>query len=255
MGSRRINPAGSPSPEPAATAADKAPSKPGPKTCVEIPGDTYALVNMVASALISGGICVGAAIGMYTDTNVERDEPGVWAWPNTIAGDLVVTSIVMGVITWVVTGGLTLNDDFRAAPVKIVSYPSGPAPRWVTMWPLIQPLFFNDPSRDYLNPLGKCAGLLQNLKVGLMLGLLMAAAVAIPLSLLLLAKTDRWTVDDLVILKGLYGAAVEVPIAYVTVRTALQQCRDHAEHGRATEEQPREEQSPENSASAVESLV
>lgn len=74
----------------------------------------------------------------------------LWAHTARVHRDLVVTSIVMGVITWVVTGGLTLNDDFRAAPVKIVSYPSGPAPRWVTMWPLIQPLFFNDPSRDYL---------------------------------------------------------------------------------------------------------
>lgn len=40
----------------------------------------------------------------------------------------------------------------------------------------------------------------------------------------------EWSTIDLVYLKTVYGFAVEVPIAYLTVRTALEQCHDHATH-------------------------
>lgn len=105
--------------------------------------------------------------------------------------DLVVTSIVMAVLTWVIAGGLTLNDDFRQAPLKIASYPGGPPPRWVSIWPRMRPLFFNDPSREYLNFPNKFYGFLNNLKAGFYLGLLMALVVALPVSLFLMIKTSR----------------------------------------------------------------
>eukprot|EP00040_Diaphanoeca_grandis_P039998 m.260891 g.260891 ORF g.260891 m.260891 type:complete len:299 (-) comp40836_c0_seq1:681-1577(-) len=196
------------------------------KPLLSISGATYLTLNSIVPMFIAGGLCIGVAFALYPTSKLNESPAGVFLWPSTIAGDLIVTSIMMGVMTWVISSGLALSDDFKQAPLHITSYPElAWLPAWcIEKWPQIQPIFYSDPAIE--DPPSKCSAILHELKSGLLLGVIVAGVVGLPLSLLLLVKQNVWTLHELVVLKALYGGLVEIPVAFISVATALHQCKE-----------------------------
>jgi len=201
---------------------------------LSVTAEQYLYTNIAVSFCVSGGVNAGLCYVLYPSDSLGEKPLGVFNWPATIAGDLVVTSVVMGIMTWILSGGLTLADSFNKYPIHITSDIEIPPPYWVLYphWPTIRPLLFNDPARssDASPEFGCFAALANEFRTGLGLGIV-AAVFGFLVSLVLLVKTSAWSTEDMIMLKAVFGAIVEVPITWITARVALEQCRERNQAG------------------------
>jgi hypothetical protein len=67
----------------------------------------YLIVMMtIGAALLDAIINGGLAALMYHDQGNIR----VWEWPNTLGGDIMVTTLLTGILTWIIASNLVMRD-------------------------------------------------------------------------------------------------------------------------------------------------
>lgn len=81
-----------------------------------VPAWFYVTSTMIISALISSGINCLVAWLMYSN---DVAKISMWAFPDTIAGDLAITAILLWLITWFIGSGLAIRDTTLRYPIGI----------------------------------------------------------------------------------------------------------------------------------------
>jgi hypothetical protein len=67
----------------------------------------YLIVMMtIGAALLDAIINGGLAALMYHDQGNIR----VWEWPNTLGGDIIITTLLTGILTWLIASNLVMRD-------------------------------------------------------------------------------------------------------------------------------------------------
>jgi hypothetical protein len=67
----------------------------------------YLIVMMtIGAALLDAIINGGLAALMYHDQGNIR----VWEWPNTLGGDIIITTLLTGILTWIIASNLVMRD-------------------------------------------------------------------------------------------------------------------------------------------------
>ncbi|KAF4655630.1 hypothetical protein FOZ61_007474 [Perkinsus olseni] len=176
------------------------------KALLSMPLWFYLSMVSVMSVVIAAGINVWVAHAIYPpDIAVQA---GVWAWPHTICGDLVITAAASFFGTWMMAPTMSLNLILTGFPaeVKPSSFPrvSMKIPRWLK----INPVFGKDPE----NPMSICSEGTAAVRQVIVAGIgaaIMAGTWGIILSLFMMLHPIPWCRGDLMLLKGLYGAVTE----------------------------------------------
>jgi len=68
--------------------------------CFKVPAWIYLILNTFVSALISGSIDGGLAAAMY-HPDIYQDVK-VFEWPNTLAGNILLTAWIQSALTWLI---------------------------------------------------------------------------------------------------------------------------------------------------------
>lgn len=67
----------------------------------------YLIIMMtIGAALLDAIINGGLAALMYHDQGNIR----VWEWPNTLGGDIIITTLLTGLLTWIIASNLVMRD-------------------------------------------------------------------------------------------------------------------------------------------------
>jgi len=64
------------------------------------------VMMMVGAALLDAIINGGIAALMYHGHGTIR----MWSWPNTLGGDIMVTTLLTGILTWIIASNLVMRD-------------------------------------------------------------------------------------------------------------------------------------------------
>ena len=83
---------------------------------MDVPLWLYVTVSTVLGTLISAGINTAISYALYYGKEAET---AMFAWPSTLAGDVVLTCIIGSIITWLVSGQITLGDMDKDTPLRI----------------------------------------------------------------------------------------------------------------------------------------
>jgi len=67
------------------------------KMCFKIPAPIYIVLNTLLSSIISGIIEAGIAVGLYQNT---YRKVRIFAWPDTLAGNILITTLLQCAVTW-----------------------------------------------------------------------------------------------------------------------------------------------------------
>ncbi|EER10086.1 hypothetical protein Pmar_PMAR007085 [Perkinsus marinus ATCC 50983] len=174
------------------------------KPLLRIPLWFYFLSTCVVSLVIATAINVGVAYAMYPPDIAA--ETGVWAWPSTICGDLVITAAASFLITWLLAPTIGLNDFIKGFPIetKPSSFPVVTRKLSGSLF-MINPVFGKDPE----NPISGCTAFGRQFRGGIIGAIILAGTWGIVLSLFMMIKTQPWSQSDLALLKGVYGAVTE----------------------------------------------
>lgn len=84
---------------------------------MNIPLWLYAVISTIITIILSAVINAAVSYPIY-DGKIEQTS--LFAWPSTIAGDVVVTTIVNTMITWFLSCQITLGDFSRTKPLHII---------------------------------------------------------------------------------------------------------------------------------------
>ncbi|BFZ57258.1 hypothetical protein PYCC9005_004309 [Savitreella phatthalungensis] len=87
-------------------------------------------MNGVGSMVISGGINLAIAYGMYAN---QTSPVRLFRLPNTFAGDAAVTIIVQSIVTWLLTC-VMVNGDLRSGGVQPIGFISEPRRPRILRW-------------------------------------------------------------------------------------------------------------------------
>jgi hypothetical protein len=68
---------------------------------------TYLVIMMmIGAALLDAAINGGIAALLYHD----QGDIQMWAWPTTLGGDIIITTLLTGILTWFIASNLVLRD-------------------------------------------------------------------------------------------------------------------------------------------------
>ncbi|CAB9517721.1 Protein of unknown function (DUF2456) (Partial), partial [Seminavis robusta] len=87
---------------------------------LHIPLSAYVVISTLICTAISGGMNTAISYALYAGKEAETM---MFAFPSTVAGDVVLTCIIGSVITWLISGQLALGDLGDAGPLRITGLP------------------------------------------------------------------------------------------------------------------------------------
>lgn len=164
---------------------------------IDIPFKLYFVASTLIATCICGGINTFSTYILYMG---KEDETSMWAWPSTVAGDVVVTIITTAIITWILSSQLTMLDMSKEKPLHVTHKPKleslpvklHPLARRAQVSLLSRTNFFNN--------------LLQHVLVGTVLGLILTPVIGTPFVVAGYYLTDdEWPMKTLLIYKGVLG--------------------------------------------------
>ncbi|KAI1170082.1 hypothetical protein F4777DRAFT_592213 [Nemania sp. FL0916] len=85
------------------------------------------ILDGIVSAIVAGGINFAIAYALYHNRGTEQSPIRLFQFPNTLAGDTVVTIFIQFLTTWVIESVL-VNWDLRNGAVQPIGFI--PEPRW-----------------------------------------------------------------------------------------------------------------------------
>jgi len=88
--------------------------------CFKVPAWIYLILNTIVSSLISGSIDAGLTAAMYHPDIYKS--VFVFVWPNTLAGNILITTLVQDALTWFLCHTLIRNGQ-RAKVLGIGHFP------------------------------------------------------------------------------------------------------------------------------------
>jgi len=195
--------------------------------CFKVPAWLYLILNTFVSSLISGAIDAGLTAAIY-HPDIYKDVR-VFEWSNTLAGNILLTTIIQGTLTWFLCHTLIRNGQ-RAKVLGI-----GHFPRPACCDSTIPMIFFQ--SEDLLRcpPKKGCnwpgigglfLSILKSFCRGLLFGFTMVWLIGWPVTLIMYGigttsidgSYDYWW---LIVFMGVYGFCYGVVIAIPITVIAL----------------------------------
>lgn len=203
--------------------------------CFKVPAWIYLILNTVVSSLISGAIDAGLTAAMYHPDIYK--EVGVFVWPNTLAGNILLTALIQGTLTWFICHTLIRNGQ-RAKVLGIGRFPR-PDCCDTTI-----PMIFCQ-SEDLLRcpPKGGCnwpsmgrllLSLIKSLARGLLFGFTMVWIVGWPVTLILYGIEDTsidtyeywWLIVFMFVYGFCYGVIIAIPITIIALMSPKEEDED-----------------------------
>jgi hypothetical protein len=183
--------------------------------------NAYAALNTTLSSVLGGaGITALMAWVTYRD---KTGEVSMWTWPTPVAGDLAVTAFLCAILTWLSTTQQTLKDCDNGKVMgrpRIASLPSLLRRVSLRQQRLVMP---GDAAARGVRGAesGFCGRLLGMVAVSSLLGLLFVLVFGVPFVLFgIYALHDQWTIEALVVYKGVFGLLCAVPTNVLAIISA-----------------------------------
>ena len=85
---------------------------------LSIPLWAYVLVSTLLCTGISGGINTAISYALYAGKEAETL---LFAFPSTVAGDVILTCMIGSIVTWLISGQLALGDLADSGPLRITT--------------------------------------------------------------------------------------------------------------------------------------
>ncbi len=182
---------------------------------------SYLALSTTLSSVVGGaGITALAAWLTYRNT---VPAVGMWAWPTPVAGDLAVTAFLCAILTWLSTTQQTLADCDKGKVTGRPQLASLPSPlRRAALRQ--QRLVMTDGAtaggvRSAVSSF--CGRLLGMVTMSALLGLLYCVVYGVPFVLFgIYTLHDQWTIEVLVIYKGMFGLLCAVPTNVLAIISA-----------------------------------
>ena len=160
--------------------------------------------------------------------NGKEDETAMFAWPSTVAGDIVVTSMMGAVITWIIATQLTLGDCEKSTPFKLTHrIESSKLPQMLQT--------FAGFSRRKIGDVEAGSCLCNFVAIGLVgavVGLVFTLTIGVAFVLVgLFALNDTWTLESLLIYKcilGFLNGLVVQGLAVLMASTLMEEAHEMA---------------------------
>jgi len=206
--------------------------------CFKLPAWLYLILNTLISALIAGAIDGGIAAAMYHPDIYK--EVKVFAWPNTLAGNILLTTLIQSTLTWFICHSLIRNGQ-RA---KVLGIGRFPRPAFMDT-PL--PLIFLQ-SEDILRcpPKGGCNGpsvvclllsIVKSFGRGLLFGFAMVWIIGWPVTLIMFGIEDTsidqyhywWLIVFMAVFGFSLGVIIAVPITVIALMSAPEEQEEEKE--------------------------
>lgn len=164
---------------------------------IDIPFKLYFVASTIIATCICGGVNTFSTYILYMG---KEDETAMWAWPSTVAGDVVVTIVTTAIITWILSSQLTMLDMSKEKPLHVTHKPKLESLP-VKLHPLARRAHISLLSRtNFWN------NLLQHVLVGTVLGLILTPLIGTPFVVAGYYLTnDEWPMKTLLIYKGVLG--------------------------------------------------
>ena len=166
---------------------------------MDLPLWLYALAGATIAGIISSAINGGVTYLLY---NGKEAETAMFAWPSTVAGDIVVTSMLGTVITWTIATQLTLGDCDRSEPFKLTKrIPASRLPSCFSQVAVYARRRIGDKESGSI-----LCNLVTVALVGAAFGVVFTVTFGVAFMLVgLFALQDTWTLESLLIFKCILG--------------------------------------------------
>jgi len=200
--------------------------------CFKVPAAIYLVLNTIVSSLLSGGISAGITAAMYHPDIYK--EVKLFVWPNTLAGNILVTTIAQSGISWFLIGALIRNGQ-RA---KVLGIGRFHRPKCLDAGRLSWFLQTEDLLKCNC-PCNCCKWMYRVLKAivrAVLFGFIMVWLVGWPAVLILLGvevtSIDEYEYWWLILLIGVYAIVLQVIItpfiSYLALASPLEEGEDEA---------------------------
>eukprot|EP01116_Phalansterium_solitarium_P006718 TRINITY_DN19066_c0_g1_i1.p1 TRINITY_DN19066_c0_g1~~TRINITY_DN19066_c0_g1_i1.p1 ORF type:complete len:261 (+),score=29.25 TRINITY_DN19066_c0_g1_i1:61-843(+) len=182
----------------------------------------YLIVNQaLGSAVLDGGINAFLAWLTYKDAS----DTGLWVWPSTLAGDIILTALLEPFLTWVIGGALASADIRKRKWFCNSELPNTPYPRFLKglRW-ILTPEAFNFSKGDrwwtFFFKLFFCirGGLLFSVPYIFIVG----GGVS-GITTAIVGADYRFTMAQCIVYKAVYGAVFALFVTPVVAWLALAQ--------------------------------
>lgn len=179
----------------------------------------YAALNTTLSSVLGGaGITALMAWVTYRDKTVS-----MWTWPTPVAGDLAVTAFLCAILTWLSTTQQTLKDCDNGKVTgrpRVASLPLLLRRVSLRQQRLVMP---GDAAARGVRgaETSFCGRLFGMVAVSSLLGLLFVLLFGVPFVLFgIYALHDQWTIEALVVYKGVFGLLCALPTNVLAIISA-----------------------------------